>query len=604
MNVERIPRAMLASVLVQVSSDRGFGGAVYLLSGRATLSDCTLRSNVAKLVSFVGGLHASGGAAAVGDSGMLELFGVQMHSNSAGGKGRNEVQVLAKKVSDANRFARAAHIDCAGTITLINSRISLPQAVDPLPYEATAFITASGAGTIMLRDSSFESAVAGTMLVRLVGPQSQSVIRGCTAVNVGVDVDAANSSPATRFAAVNSSFEPPLPMLHAAVKPPDCSAVVAGERVCDPRADCQPGASGGVKCSCVGEGLQDRPGVVADGRLCQQSTRVDLLVQSKTIILKAQKPSNYSEKLAVTVRAEGEATFAVQYSLGITHISGSDDNRTTRGNATWPSLHDQQLSLDGFVITWDKPPSDEAEVHLDRDTAQFTASKLHTLRVSLDCGGGKLCIADGDRIETVMHIGAPSDPSSMRSEVRFITDVEALVSCERTSSQVWVERDVRDLPPHTPFRVRLTAVDVDGLPVSFTRADIRFLFDNKSLPVQWNWGSNEYAAVVNEELTGDTGEHELLVLAAHGWSQADARMKDCVLFHRVIAVVPDRSQVILACCLASVLLVAAGALGYLMLKNREKAMHLLISFLTFEGLLIVEVLLELWGALDRLLEAS
>jgi hypothetical protein len=140
--------------------------------------------------------------------------------------------------------------------------------------------------------------------------------------------------------------------------------------------------------------------------------------------------------------------------------------------------------------------------------------------------------------------------------------------------------------------------------VSFTRADIRFLFDNKSLPVQWNRGSNEYAAVVNEELTGDTGEHELLVLAAHGWSQADARMKDCVLFHRVIAVVPDRSQVILAGCLASVLLVAAGALGYLMLKNREKAMHLLISFLTFEGLLIVEVLLELWGALDRLLEAS
>jgi len=52
---------------------------------------------------------------------------------------------------------------------------------------------------------------------------------------------------------------------------------------------------------------------------------------------------------------------------------------------------------------------------------------------------------------------------------------------------------------------------------------------------------------------------------------------------------------ILAGCLASVLLLAAGALGHLLYKNRGKASELLISFLSFEGLLLVEFVLEVWG---------
>ena len=72
-------------------------------------------------------------------------------------------------------------------------------------------------------------------------------------------------------------------------------------------------------------------------------------------------------------------------------------------------------------------------------------------------------------------------------------------------------------------------------------------------------------------------------------------MRKAAICCTVIAVVPDRSQLILAGCLASVLLLAAGALGYLLYKNRGKASELLISFLSFEGLLLVETLLEVWG---------
>ena len=350
-----------------------------------------------------------------------------------------------------------------------------------------------------------------------------------------------------------------------------------------------------MQCFCVGaDGLQNRPGVFPDGRQCQQATQVDLYVQSKTIIVRAQKPGNYSEKLAVTVRVDGETSFSALYSMVITHYFAGVGNHT---NVTWPSIHDQTLALNGFALIWDTPPSSDAQLQLNADASQFTATKSYAFQLQLDCasldGKGQRCIADGDRVEAVMQIGSPLDSSGMRSEVRFITEVEALVSCER--SQAWVERDISSLPPESSFRVRLAAFDVDGQAVRFTRTDIVFLFDNRSLPVQWSQGSNEYTALVSAALTKAAGDHELVVRVTSGWNETVSRAQSCDLLHRVITVVPDRSQLILAGCLASVLLLAAGALGHLLYKNRGKASELLISFLSFEGLLLVEFLLEVWG---------
>jgi hypothetical protein len=237
---------------------------------------------------------------------------------------------------------------------------------------------------------------------------------------------------------------------------------------------------------------------------------------------------------------------------------------------------------------------------LNGDAGQYTSSKEYVFQLRLDCAAaddkGQHCVADGDSVETVMQ-GSPVNSSGLRSEVRFITEVEALVSCE--NSQAWVERDVLEMPAGSTFRVRLLAFDVDGLAVSFTRADLTFLFDNKSLPVQWNRGSNEYTAIVSEALTATDGEHKLVVQASRGWSHANSRVQSCVLLparSSVITVVSDRSQVILAGCLATVLLLATGVLGHLLYKNRGKALALLVSFLSFEGLLIIETLLEVWGA--------
>ena len=118
-------------MLVQVVSARGYGGAVYVMSGRVILVASTLRGNLAKSVSSSTAFHASGGAAAVSDGGMLELVGAQMQRNDAGGKGLYETIALYKAASDDNRKARAAHIDCAGTVVLTDSKIAYTSVAVP-----------------------------------------------------------------------------------------------------------------------------------------------------------------------------------------------------------------------------------------------------------------------------------------------------------------------------------------------------------------------------------------------------------------------------------------------------------------------------------------
>ena len=118
------------SLVAQVSYGVGYGGAVYVMSGRATLLDCTLRRNAAKIFPATG-RHASGGAAAIDSSGSLELIGVRLLLNDAGGTGEFDLSPLYTAQAMAYRIARAAHIDCAGQVTLVDSlEHSVPSIVE------------------------------------------------------------------------------------------------------------------------------------------------------------------------------------------------------------------------------------------------------------------------------------------------------------------------------------------------------------------------------------------------------------------------------------------------------------------------------------------
>jgi hypothetical protein len=149
------------------------------------------------------------------------------------------------------------------------------------------------------------------------------------------------------------------------------------------------------------------------------------------------------------------------------------------------------------------------------------------------------------------------------------------------------------------MRVRLLAFDVDNLTIAHTRVPIEFRFNNESLPVRWEGGSNSYAADVSAALTQFSGEYELLVAVESGWNHTTRNVTRCELMRTMIVVESDSKEIIVAACLASVLVLTLGLLGYLVYRNKERAKEILLSFLNFEGLLIAELCMEAWvrGAL-------
>jgi hypothetical protein len=559
-----------------------------VMSGKASLIDCTFRGNVAKLVSSSASFDASGGAVAVGAGGTLELFSAQMHSNEAGGRGLYETTGSFKPTSDANINARAAHIDCAGTVIVADSRISsAPGAgqtgitginAELLAYSASAFITVSNAGAIRFRDCTFQSTIADAVLLRLIGSKSQSVIRGCTAANLTVEVseDGAGLSTETRFAAVNSTFEPPLnsTSLRTAVRPPQCSVVVATERVCDARSTCQPRDSGGVECACVGDGLRDRPGTEPDGRLCTQATGIDMLALTRTIVVNLQKPSNNSD-MHVVVQAKGERTVRLHYDVTMTRINATLHKHSAWN---WSRLDEQQLEFHGHHLIWAAPPSSDVDwIYLDAEAQKFSGSTDLSFKLRLDCDGAQACVKDGDTVETVIAVGSPEsglDPSNVKPEVRIVTHVQSLVSCRHTRARIE--------PTFTQIRVRVVAYDVDNLPVAFTRAEIHLVLSDNSIPLQWSRGSNEYTADVPTELTAQPGVYDLVVSVTNAWNETAGQATSCELLRHTITVeegLSSTSWIVVGAGTAAVAIVGGLAL---IVRKRHAHLQAILAMLFTE----------------------
>jgi hypothetical protein len=339
-------------------------------------------------------------------------------------------------------------------------------------------------------------------------------------------------------------------------------------------------------------GLQDWPGEIADGHRCRQSTQVELLMQSKTgVVIKVQKPGNYSKALAVTLRAQGETMLVADYSLTMTHSKSINGVRTVVGDAAWKLLRDRRLALNGYHLMWTTAPSDDAELDLDGTAARVAVTKEYGLRLRLDCVNEQLCIADADAIETTMHIGSSGDPGMVESEVSFIVQVEALASCEK--SVAWVDIHGIDIPESSSFRVHLAAVDVDDLPVNFTRVDFLVLFDNASVPLQWNPGSNVYVSEVPTQATRAPGKYQLLVLVRSAWTESGSQVTTCELLRRTISVRAGLNStwvLVGAGCLSVIVL---GGLFFVINRYRHKLRAVLLMLFTEVAELVGTFLFEL-----------
>ena len=182
--------------------------------------------------------------------------------------------------------------------------------------------------------------------------------------------------------------------------------------------------------------------------------------------------------------------------------------------------------------------------------------------------------------------------------MRITTLVESLISCDH--SKVWIQ----SVPASTAIRVRLDAYDVDRLPILYTRAPVEFRFGSQLLPQRWDRGSNQYVAEASADVTAQTGRFELVVTAVKGWSDERKSVGSCVLLSRSIEIESSKSQLILAGCLGGVMVLTLGMLGYLLYRKKERLREVAMSFLAFEGLLVLEMCLEAWVRLSMLLMPS
>jgi hypothetical protein len=418
---------------------------------------------------------------------------------------------------------------------------------------------------------------------------SQLVVRGCKVTNLTL-------KSLGLFGAVNSTFDPPLDPSQAVHPNPGCGTVVAGEALCDPRALCVTRKGGGVECACAGKGLKDEEGSHPDGRYCSQDTQIQMLAQTESFTLQLRKPSrvasNSSKRVEIVLQAQGESALRVGYTMHVAQ-SSADKEAWSRSNASlewsFAFLENSTFSFGGFRMTFDRPPSNDAVLDLDKALQRFSAKTTFLLDLSADCHGESPCIEDGD----AFHVGVTGIVDTLRSAVSITAVVESLLSCER--STLWLEPDAEIVPTSSQVRIRLKAYDVDGLPIRQTRVDVEFRFGGQALPVQWSRGSNEYIADALPTLTEKEGDYELAVRAVNAWSNASTTATSCNLLRSTIFV---RSQSInqwtlVGACSASA--VFAAALGFWLSRKsvRERLRLILAMVLTEFCKLLIATCFEL-----------
>jgi hypothetical protein len=530
-----------------------------------------------------------------------------MRGNRMGGLG-----YLQSRIEYSGTGGAHVHAD-GGNVVLDGCSVTDNGGEDSeLPLESPARLFLSATQSLILINSSFSSTMPGRGLLSLSDAALQLVIRGCAVSSL--PIDRGKDMPNITIGIVNSTFAPALAPSIPTVQPnPNCGAEIAGKPLCDLRATCESLATGGVQCACTGQGLRDKPGTFPDGQLCEQEPSITMLLQSPAVAITVPKPSNRTAPVQVVVRARGESRMAAVYSASMVIRSAmTGDGAQRNSSRIWSRLDEPQLSLDGHHIVWSTvPPANDSEIELNSGTKQYVATKEYAFQLGLDCRGEAACVADGDTVETVVEVYSQL-AGGVRSAVRITTLVQSLISCDHNNSKAWIEYGLESVSTSTAMRVFLEAYDVDNLPISFNRAPVEFRFGPqlkslpqrwiyvaevpqlKSLPQRWNRGSNLYVAEVSADATENSGQYELEVIALNGSSNHGQSIGPCILLHRSITVSPNKARLILAGCLAGAVLLTLGMLAFLLYRNQDALKRALLSFLSFEGLLVLELCFEVW----------
>jgi hypothetical protein len=587
-------------VLSKSNLGEAFGGGVFLEGVRLDVLDCLIAANIAEIDGFAE--RATAGGMYIGTGSLAVVHRSFWQANTAGGLGYYDADVpeymqgkdqYADWKADIKSFS-AAQIFSFGRLQIFDCKIW--EAASSLGEPARWAIVAA-AGSIALHSSHFAADPSAGLLGLLRAREDAEVlISGCSVTNLAVE------SESTRFGVVNTSFVPPLDATAApVVKPPNCGTIIAGESLCDPRAQCEPRLGGGVLCSCRGNGLRYKPGQPLDGRQCEQDASLRAALESESVAITLRKPGVLTNTtLRMIAQASGQKELAVDFNVTMTRLDASSGERVGANGSL--RIDSPVITAFGHRIEWRQaPPTATWRALLDGQKLKFADTSLQEFTVRLHCeerqpSDTQSCAADGDVITTVVQLTSCDDDHRdrcLRSQLTIHTTVESILSCK--NAKAWVEGGTQSARTGTPMRARALAFDVDNLPIAHTRLPIEFRFNNRLLPVRWESGSNSYAADVSADLTQFTGEYELLVTVEAGWNHTTQNVTTCVLLSRTIEVTQAANlETIITGAVAGALLLILGAAAiYLACKHRHRVTQLLVSFLRHETILAFKVLMEL-----------
>jgi hypothetical protein len=267
------------------------------------------------------------------------------------------------------------------------------------------------------------------------------------------------------------------------------------------------------------------------------------MLESESVAITVVKPGSLTNRtLTLVVAAHGEAEFDITFDAKVTHFGTSSGallvaNRSIR-------VDQPSISAFGQHVEWkQRPPEATWPADLDGSRLKYTDTLRHEFVVRLACDGeDQSCAADGDVLETIISMKSQRD-TRVGSRVTILTTVQSLISCEKSGAQIWQAGMLvhgNRVSAERSVTIRVQAVDVDGLNISRTRAEIEFRCGNETLPSQpWRPGSNEYVAEVPTDLLLRLGDFDLVALALNGWSQTSREEAPCDLLRvRMFATSP------------------------------------------------------------------
>ena len=490
----------------------------------------------------------------------------------------HESVVQNSGVAKANKASRAAQVFSEGRIMLIRCHIC-----DSSTGAATAVfgnaadwwvVGRSGAGIVFINSSVYSDTLQG--ILSLSG-NSEALFRGCKATNMAIDDRIAEG----RLGIIDSTFTPALPASVRTVGPPSCGVSLAGQPpMCDPRAACIRKAEGGVACLCEGGGLSDKGSV--PGMQCSRATSVETSLASSTLRLRLPKPGK-SAPLALSVRAAGESSFVGSFSANVTLHRRSNGGDTVRGegaSAFGQLLNGMNSRLLAVDLASDEPGG-SPYWNFDCELLLSINNCSDVLAIG--------CAEDGDAIESVLSFTDAAD-GALLSMVTIWTEVSAIVSCSRSSVKV-VQSDKLLTPATRLLQIRLSIADVDGLPIRSTLPTAVVQWGSDVVPLAKSIpGSNQFEAFIPLGMRSSPGAYLLRLTVHNGWN-GSATPVDCVLLETLLTVddASDAQRLVVAGVVAALMACFIVLLLILVHRNKHKVKAFMISFMSFEGLLMIEI---------------